>query len=148
MSGRGRLGRHGAAPTDPYRSKMKKLLIVDDDEDVLESLKLLLESYYSICLTRNGVEALEEMDRGFHPDLILLDLTMPEMDGPALLAELKRRGEKIPVLVISAVPDAAEKARELGLSEVLQRPFTYEQLRERIERMLKGSGGSQAIKGR
>ncbi len=126
---------------------MKKLMIVDDDEDVLESLKLLLESYYSICLTRNGVEALTEMDRGFHPDMILLDLKMPEMDGPALLAELKQRGDKIPVLVISAIPDAVEKARELGLSEVLQRPFTYEQLREKIERGLKDSGGSQAIRG-
>jgi DNA-binding NtrC family response regulator len=126
---------------------MKKLLIVDDDEDVLESLKLLLEAYYSICCTRNGVEALEEMDRGFHPDLILLDVKMPKMDGPALLVELKRRGETFPVLVISALPDAAEKAREMGLSEVLQRPFTYEQLREKIERMLKDSDGSQAIEG-
>jgi two-component system alkaline phosphatase synthesis response regulator PhoP len=126
---------------------MKKLMIVDDDEDVLESLKLLLESYYSICLTRNGVEALEEMDRGFRPDLILLDLKTPGLDNPALLTELKRRGEKIPVLVISALPDAAERARENGLSEVLQRPFTYQQLREKIERILKDSGGSQAIKG-
>ena len=122
-------------------------MIVDDNEDVLESLKLLLESYYSICLARNGVEALTEMDRGFHPDLILLDFKMPEMDGPALLAELKQRGEKIPALVISAIPEAAEMARELGLPEVLQRPFTYERLRERIERLLHDSGGSQAIKG-
>jgi CheY-like chemotaxis protein len=127
---------------------MKKLMIVDDDEDVLESLKLLLESYYSVCCTRNGVEALMEMDRGFHPDLILLDLKMPEMDGPALLVELKHRGERIPVLVISAIPGAAEKARELGLPEVLQRPFTYDQLRQKIDLVLKGSGGSQAIQGR
>ena len=126
---------------------MKRLMIVDDDVDVLESLKLLLESYYDICLTRNGVEALMEMDSGFHPDAILLDFKMPEMDGPALLAELKRRGVSIPVLVISSIPDAAEKARELGLTEVLQRPFTYEQLREKIERVLKGPGGSMARKG-
>jgi DNA-binding response OmpR family regulator len=126
---------------------MKKLMIVDDDEDVLESLKLLLESYYSICCTRNGVEAITEIDRGFHPALILLDLKMPEIDRKALLAELKRRGEKLPVLVISAIPDAAEKARGLGLTEVLRRPFTYEQLREKIERLLRDSDGSQAIKG-
>jgi CheY-like chemotaxis protein len=127
---------------------MKKLMIVDDDEDALESLKLLLESYYSICCTRNGVEALMEMDRGFRPDLILLALKTPEMDRPGLLAELKWRGQRIPALVISALPDAAEKARELGLSEVLQRPFTYEQLRERIERMLRDPGGPLPIKER
>jgi len=126
---------------------MKRLMIVDEDVDALESLKLLLESYYDICLTRTGAECLMEMDSGFRPDAILLELGKPTVDESALLAELKRRGARIPVLVLSAQPDAEEKARELGLHAVLRRPFTYEQLKEKVEQVLKGPGGSPARKG-
>jgi DNA-binding response OmpR family regulator len=122
-------------------------MVVDEDVDALESLKLLLESYFDVCLTRNGAECLMEMDRGFRPDAILLELGKPTVDEPALLAELKRRGAGIPVLVVSAQPDAEEKARELGLKDVLRRPFTYEQLKAKLEQVLKGTGGSLARKG-
>ena len=114
----------------------RRLMIVDEDVDALESLKLLLESYYDICLTRTGAECLMEMDSGFRPDAILLELGKPTVDESALLAELKRRGARIPVLAISAQPGAEEMARELGLHAALRRPFTYEQLKEKIELVL------------
>ena len=118
----------------------KRLLIVDDDRELLESLKLLLETSYDICLADNGPQAFIEVDRGFRPDAILLDLIMPDMDGTTFLAELKRRGEKIPVLIITASWDAA-LAPELAGLEVLRKPFTYEQLREKVDRVLRGVGG-------
>jgi DNA-binding response OmpR family regulator len=118
----------------------KRLLIVDDDRELLESLKLLLETSYDICLADNGPQAFIEVDRGFRPDAILLDLIMPDMDGTTFLAELKRRGEKVPVLIITASWDAA-LAPELAGLEVLRKPFTYEQLREKVDRVLRSVGG-------
>jgi DNA-binding response OmpR family regulator len=126
----------------------KRLLIVDDDVDVLESLKLLLETSFEVCLSRNGAEALREMDSGFHPDAILLDLGMPEMDGAGFLGELKRRGDRVPVLIVSAHPDAENRGHDLGVAEVLRKPFTYEQLREKLDRAMRGSGGGTRIGGR
>jgi CheY-like chemotaxis protein len=123
---------------------MKRILVVDDDQDILESLRLLLESYYETCLAVNGTEALMAMERGFRPDAILLDLTMPVMDGADFLREMKRRDLKIPVIVVSSHPDAAAKVRELGIEEVIGKPFTYEQLKERLERVLQGTGISRS----
>jgi DNA-binding response OmpR family regulator len=122
----------------------KRLLIVDDDRELLESLKLLLETSYDICLADNGPQAFIEIDRGFHPDAILLDLFMPVMDGTAFLGELKRRGEKTPVLIITASWDAAALAPELAGLEILRKPFTYEQLREKLDRVLRGVGGEHS----
>ena len=120
---------------------MKRLLVIDEDTDVLDSLKLLLESYYQVCLARNGVEGLTEMESGFVPDGILLDLADT---APAFLAELSRRGLKIPVLALSADPGDVNRAQELGVDEVLRKPFTYEQLKEKVERLLKSPGGPRS----
>jgi CheY-like chemotaxis protein len=120
------------------KTARKRLLIVDDDRDALESLKLLLESNYDICLADSGVEALTEVNRGFYPDAVLLDLLMPAMDGIELAKEMARLGVKAPILVISADPDAEQKASEVGVAEVLRKPFTYEQLKAKVERVLQG----------
>jgi DNA-binding response OmpR family regulator len=119
----------------------KRLLIVDDDVDLLESLKLLLETSFDVCLTRSGPEAFFEMDRGFHPDAIVLDYYMPGMNGPEFLAELKRREKQIPVLVVTANWDAAAQSPDMADQEILRKPFTYEQLREKLDRVMRGSGG-------
>jgi CheY-like chemotaxis protein len=124
------------------RTNRKRLLIVDDDQDALDSLKMLLESSYDVCLAQGGVEALTEVNRGFHPDAILLDLLMPTMDGVELAREFVRVGIKAPMLVISGDPEAERKARELGISELLRKPYTYEQLKTKLERVLGGSGSN------
>jgi len=121
------------------RTGRKRLLIVDDDGDALDSLKLLLESSYDVCVAQGGVDALAEIHRGFHPDAVLLDLRMPNMDGIELAHELARAGVHAPLLVISADPEAEAKAKMMGASETLMKPFTYEQLKAKVERVL-GSG--------
>lgn len=126
------------------RTNRKRLLIVDDDQDALDSLKMLLESSYDVCLAQGGVEALTAVNHGFHPDAILLDLLMPTMDGAELARELARVGINAPVLVISGDPEAEQKARELGIAEILRKPFTYEQLKTKLERVLGGSGSGSA----
>lgn len=118
----------------------KRLLIVDDDVDLLESLKLLLETSFDVCLTRSGAEAFFEMECGFHPDAIVVDFYMPGMNGDEFVAELKRREKQIPVLVVTANWDAAAQSPEIAEREILRKPFTYEQLREKLDRVLRGSG--------
>jgi CheY-like chemotaxis protein len=121
------------------KTARKRLLIVDDDRDALESLKLLLESSYDVCLADSGAQALIEVNRGFHPDAVLLDLLMPAMDGIELAREISRLGLKSPILVVSADPEAERKSREIGQVEILRKPFTYEQLKSKLERVLQGS---------
>lgn len=126
------------------KTNRKRLLIVDDDRDALDSMKLLLETSYDVCLADAGSTALEEVERGFRPDALLLDLMMPEMDGIELARDLRQSGLRAPILVISADPDAGRKATEMG-AELLRKPFTYEQLKAKLEQVLGGgkphSGG-------
>jgi CheY-like chemotaxis protein len=122
------------------RTSRKRLLVVDDDHDALDSLKLLLETSYDVCLADSGQHALAEVNRGFSPDAILLDLIMPAMDGVELAKEMRRLGIRVPMLVISADPDAEQKARDAGIAEVLRKPFTYEQLKAKLDRVLNGVG--------
>lgn len=114
----------------------KRLLIVDDDRDALESMKLLLETAYDVCLASSGADALVEVDRGFRPDAVLLDLMMPVMDGTELARELRNSGLQVPILVISGDPEAERKASEIGNVEILRKPFTYEQLKAKLDRIL------------
>ncbi|HYJ32006.1 MAG TPA: response regulator [Candidatus Binatia bacterium] len=122
------------------KTARKRLLIVDDDRDALASLKLLLETSYDVCLSDSGVQALTEINGGFYPDAVLLDLMMPTMDGIEFAREMARVGVKAPILVISADPEAERKGREIGDVEVLRKPFTYEQLKTKLERVLQGRG--------
>ncbi|HTM00709.1 MAG TPA: response regulator [Candidatus Omnitrophota bacterium] len=120
------------------KTARKRLLIVDDDHDALASLKLLLETSYDVCLADSGVQALTEINRGFYPDAVLLDLMMPTMDGMEFAREMARVGVKTPILVISGDPEAERKAREIGNAEMLRKPFTYEQLKAKLEHVLNG----------
>jgi CheY-like chemotaxis protein len=110
---------------------MARILIADDDPDVRESLRLLLEMQgHSVDEARNGEEALRRLHATEPPCVILLDLMMPVMDGwqfrrvqlehPQLAA--------VPVLVISAVPPHLQRTSELAAHRVFAKPFDYEAL--------------------
>lgn len=109
----------------------RRVLVVDDDPDILESLSALLEDRYEVLTARNGVEALALVDRA---DAVLLDLMMPVLGGEGVLAELARRGGGPPVLVMSAWSDLKERAR--GAADWLRKPFAPELLDEKLARLL------------
>ena len=97
---------------------MKKVLVIDDDADIRESLQALLEAYgFSAVAVDGGPAALAMLRAGQIPNVILLDLMMPEMDG----AEFRRHQladptlAKIPVIVISAGGNVVQKARAMGV---------------------------------
>jgi len=118
-----------------------KILIVDDNPDLIAVLKVRLESFgYEVVVAEDGVKCLEKTGRD-KPDLILLDIMMPEMDGFKVLKKLKEddRMKAIPVIMLTAKDsiDDVTKANALGAEDFIVKPFDYRVLVEKIKKMLK-----------
>lgn len=118
------------------------LLVVEDDRDIREALvEILEESGLEVESCKDGVEALERLDRGPLPDLLLLDLMMPRLDGFGVLAEMKKNAalSAVPVVVLSASTDLP-RALQAGARSTLRKPIDIDRLMHEIERSLPGSG--------
>jgi CheY-like chemotaxis protein len=114
---------------------MRRILIADDDPDVRESLRLLLELQgYSVDEARNGQEALVRLNAA-PPCLIVLDLMMPVMDGWQFRrAQLQDpQFASVPVVVISAVPAHLQRTSELAAHRVFSKPFDYDALLAEVD---------------
>jgi CheY-like chemotaxis protein len=116
--------------------KSGTILIVDDDADIREVLKIALEgSGYRVSLAANGSEALAELQSGPRPALILLDMMMPQMDGEEFLKHICRTPfAKIPVLILSGNRGNPEKAKELGAADWLVKPVDFDDFLKVIRR--------------
>jgi CheY-like chemotaxis protein len=119
------------------RERAANVLVVDDDEDVVELLRFLLESNgYRATVAMNGREALEAVVSGL-PDLILLDLKMPIMDGPTFALELRRRHSSAPpIVVVTAADDARKRATEISAAGWIAKPFEPAELLSVVARHL------------
>lgn len=108
--------------------ELKKILLVDDDPDIQYVAVLALETRggFLVKTAVSGKEALVEAPK-FMPDMILLDVTIPEMDGPSILKELRRLPgfETVPVVFVSAriLSHEVEHYRSLGALDVILKPF-------------------------
>ena len=116
------------------------ILIADDRPSSRELLRTVLErSGYDVIEAAEGEAALERARQG-NPDLILLDLQMPKLDGYGVLAELRRdsRFRNLPIcaLTASAMRGDREKILEAGFTEYLSKPVGIELLRETVARLL------------
>ncbi|MDE2590693.1 MAG: response regulator [Patescibacteria group bacterium] len=108
----------------------KRILIIDDDKDILEALQDLLEMEgYTVRLSPRGDNVIEEI-ASFRPGVILLDLLLSGKDGATICREIKRTEhiKHIPVLIMSAHPYAQKAIEGSGASEFLRKPFDVEQL--------------------
>ena len=117
-----------------------RLLVADDESDYREALVLALGPTYEVIGAGDGEEALG-LARSSHPDVILLDLTMPKLDGLEVLERLRLDPvtADIPVLVLSARRDEAGKVSGLGLGAVdyVEKPCSVPELRARLERTVR-----------
>jgi CheY-like chemotaxis protein len=113
------------------------ILIVDDDAGVRATIARILEDEsYEVVEATDGIDALATLD-GLLPALILLDLTMPRMDGWEFVAEVERLGlrSSIPLVVLTADGHARQKATQLGADGYLPKPFDVDALIEVITRL-------------
>jgi len=123
------------------REKMKSVLIVDDEEHIVQMLDISMRNkgYRSIC-TYSGKEALEAV-RTEAPDLILLDVMMPKMDGTEVCRRLKEDPAtwQIPVIMVSAKSELQDKIRglESGADDYITKPFNLQELFLRVHAALR-----------
>ncbi|MEW6109302.1 MAG: HD domain-containing phosphohydrolase [Nitrospirota bacterium] len=122
-------------------NKKHKILIVDDEEKNLKVIATILNNYgYALETARNGFEALEKT-KGFSPDLILLDIMMPGMDGYEVCRRVKGDPamENIPVVMVTALADRDSKIRglEVGAHDFLTKPIDTTEIVARTKNLLK-----------
>ena len=113
---------------------MNKILVVDDEKEICESSKLFLETKgYDIIVSHTGEDALEKV-KNLNPDLMLLDIRMPGMDGMEVLRRVRQFNDKIGIIMVTAVKDEGEAkdAIKKGADEYITKPIDFNYLEESI----------------
>ena len=114
-----------------------KVLVVDDEEDILEVIQDRLEAYgFTVATAGTGLEALKKLSTEKF-DGIFLDVKMPEMGGIEALEQIRKRDRKIPIIIItsSSTKEAAIEAMAKGANEYVLKPFEWEELKAKIEKV-------------
>jgi len=124
----------------------KRILLVDDDHEIIESLRMLLEAKgYSIQIARDGNQGLALAERD-DPDLMILDMMMPKRSGFLVLEKLRRsRPVPLKIIMITANEGSRHKAyaEMLGVDDYIRKPFAMDRLMESVEKLI---GPGQAKK--
>ncbi len=112
------------------QNNKKKVLVVDDEPDILDFLQIILEDEGYAVLTTDKGEYIERLHDGSLPDLILLDVLLSGKDGREIARQLKSQEETkhIPVIMLSAHPSAEETVRAAGADDFLAKPFEIDDL--------------------
>ncbi len=112
-----------------------KVLVVEDEQAILKILGIKLRvSGYSVITAHDGEEGLQLLDSA-RPDVLLLDIILPGMNGLELLEELRSRS-RLPVIVFSARPENGQEALRLGADNFLAKPFDVDELVKTIDEVL------------
>jgi len=125
-----------------------KILLVDDDPDILDALSMILESKgYQVVTAQDGIEGLATL-KAEKPDVMILDLLMPKMDGFAVCKELQdprwSKYKGVPILILTSVREEASRRRyeletglELDVADYVEKPVSPDVLLERVEKLIK-----------
>ena len=121
---------------------MKKIMVVDDDQDFLFTIKGVFKSFsdeYELITAKSGIQCLELLKNNNIPNLILLDIMMPEMNGWEVARKLRQnlKLRNIPIVFISAIGDRTSKITSLELAEdFIEKPFNMKDLKIKIDEIL------------
>ena len=122
---------------------MKTLLLVEDDEDLRDVVRDALQNdTRRVIEAEHGREALDLIAKNGLPDLILLDMNMPVMNGWQFAKELRDRQWQVPVVVLTAAHDALRSAQEIGAAGFLGKPFDMSSLYSVVDHHLNGAAGT------
>ena len=124
---------------------LDKVLIVDDDKNICDLLRLYLEKEgYSVILSHDGEEAVVKFN-ALKPDIVLLDVMLPGLDGWQVCREIRKKSN-IPILMITAKSDTFDKVLglELGADDYIVKPFDSKEVIARIKAVVRRTGQSPA----
>ena len=116
----------------------RRILVIEDEEHIAEGIKLNLSIQgYEVMVAADGIDGLDRW-RTWHPDLIVLDIMLPMVDGYAVLQTIRKEDEKLPVLILSAKGATRDKIRglECGVDDYLAKPFDLDEFLLRVKRLL------------
>ena len=119
----------------------KQIMVVDDDLSLTKTIKFILEDSkdYNVISANSGFECLQKLRNNEIPDLILLDIMMPEMNGWQVFEKIKENDDwkDIPIIILTArTDDLAEEAGRILGNDYIEKPFEIEVLISRIDRIL------------
>ena len=119
---------------------MIRILLVEDEKAVRELTKVKLGGKYEIVEATDGEDALDKL-MDFTPELMIVDIMMPRMNGFDFVRELRENGDTTPVIMLTAMDDFSHKKKgyNLGIDEYLTKPIDYEELSWHIEAILRRS---------
>ena len=123
---------------------MAKILVIDDEESIRGLLDTILRRKgYDVVLADSGRKGLE-LFRREHPDVIVLDLKMPEMDGLAVLRQIRSLDPKKPVIILTGAgtAEAEQQVRALGVTEYVEKEFSLHLLGDSLKRLLNNQNPS------
>lgn len=125
--------------TGENKNNLPTLLVVEDNKDLCNLLKLQLEDRYNVYIAGNGVEGLKKVNL-YHPDIVVTDQMMPEMTGTEMLQLIRNDFQisHIPVIILTAKNDDEDKIKaiSMGANAYITKPFNKEYLIARIEQLL------------
>jgi len=125
-----------------------KILVVDDDPDILDAVTMILESQgYEVVTATDGIEGLATL-KAENPELMILDLMMPKMDGFGVCKELQdprwSKYKDVPILILTSVREEASRRRyeletglELDVDDYIEKPMSPDVLLERVSTLIK-----------
>lgn len=117
----------------------KRILVIEDEAHIADGIQLNLSIQgYGVSIARDGIEGLEQW-RAWKPDLIILDIMLPMIDGFSILKTIRKEDEKVPILILSARGDTKDKVKGLryGVDDYLSKPFDLEEFLLRVASLLK-----------
>jgi CheY-like chemotaxis protein len=120
---------------------MAKIMVIDDEEGIRSLLDTLLtRKGYDVVLADGGRKGLE-LFRRERPDVVVLDLKMPEMDGVAVLQQIRNLNPGQPVIILTGagLPEAEERLRAFGISEYVEKEFSLHRLGNALKRVIAAS---------
>ena len=123
-----------------FISERKTVMVVENNDDMAAYITRKLDPYYSVVRVEDGRKALDYLDSGKMPSVVITDLVMPNLDGFTLCKDLKRnkRTSNIPIIVLSSIPEKEAKIQtlECGADAYLEKPFSFDLLYSTLNSMI------------